>query len=143
MSAHPKIQRMCEEESDDHEAVAKLFEINDSINRTVERYKLTKKGDLEGAAKIPKGTLGTSGAGVVKGANNELSLIDLGGPEDMEPAMEPTSSSNAQPARTGNALEDDLLGLSIGGESYGQGGAVAFDLGASAGAPNGMGKSIF
>jgi ADP-ribosylation factor-binding protein GGA len=142
MSAHPKIQRMCEEESDDHEAVAKLFEINDSINRTVERYKLIKKGDLEGASKIPKGTLGTSGAGVVKGANNELSLIDLGGPEDMEPAMEPASSSNTQQPRTSNALEDDLLGLSIGGDSYGQGGAVAFDLGGTAGASNGTVKSF-
>lgn len=136
MSAHPKIQRMCEEESDDHEAVAKLFEINDSINRTAERYKLIKKGDLEGASKIPKGTLGTSGAGVVKGANNELSLIDLGGPEDMEPAIAPSSSSSAQPAPKGNALEDDLLGLSMGGDSYGQGGAVAFELGT--GASNGM-----
>ncbi|KAF2433785.1 VHS-domain-containing protein [Tothia fuscella] len=141
MSAHPKIQRMCEEESDDHEAVAKLFEINDSINRTVERYRLIKKGDLEGASKIPKGTLGTSGAGVVKGANNELSLIDLGGPEDSEPVATPaissSSSSKAQPAPKGNALEDDLLGLSIGGDSYGQGGAVAFDLGSAAGASNG------
>lgn len=137
MSAHPKIQRMCEEESDDHEAVAKLFEINDSINRTVERYKLIKKGDLEGAAKIPKGTLGTSGAGVVKGANNELSLIDLGGPEDDQPAAAPVTSSGAQSAPKGNALEDDLLGLSLGGgESYGQGGAVAFDLGS--GTSNGI-----
>jgi ADP-ribosylation factor-binding protein GGA len=142
MSAHPKIQRMCEEESDDHEAVAKLFEINDSINRTVERYKLIKKGDLEGAAKIPKGTLGTSGAGVAKGANNELSLIDLGGPEEMEAPIAPTPSSSAQPARAGNALEDDLLGLSIGGESYGQGGAVAFDLGSSPGASNGIVTSV-
>jgi ADP-ribosylation factor-binding protein GGA len=128
---------MCEEESDDHEAVAKLFEINDSINRTVERYKLIKKGDLEGASKIPKGTLGTSGAGVVKGANNELSLIDLGGPDDMEPSSAATSS-NAQPAGTGNSLENDLLGLSIGGDSYGQGGAVAFDLGGSTGPSNGI-----
>ena len=41
-SAHPKIQKMCEEESDDHEAVAKLLEINDSIHRTIQRYKLVK-----------------------------------------------------------------------------------------------------
>ena len=74
-SAHPKIQRMCEEESDDHEAVAKLLEINDSIHRTVERYKLMKKGDVDGAAKIARGTLGTS-TGVGKNAANELSLID-------------------------------------------------------------------
>jgi ADP-ribosylation factor-binding protein GGA len=127
MSAHPKIQKMCEEESEDHEAVAKLFEINDSINRTIERYKLVKKGDLEAAAKIPAGTLGTSGAGVGRGNNNELSLIDLGGPEDSEPAATPSQSSttSSQPQKTGNALEDDLLGLSIGGDTYGQGGALS------------------
>jgi len=118
---------MCEEESDDHEAVAKLFEINDSIHRTIERYKLVKKGDLEAAAKIPAGTLGTSGAGVGRGNNNELSLIDLGGPDDLEPAATPAQSSTApsQPRSTGNALEDDLLGLSIGGDTYGQGGALS------------------
>ncbi|MCJ1302906.1 hypothetical protein MMC08_005711, partial [Hypocenomyce scalaris] len=81
-SAQPKIQKMCEEESDDQEAVAKLLEINDSIHRTVERYKLIKQGDLDAALKIPKGTLGTS-TGVSRTADNELSLIDFGG--DPEP----------------------------------------------------------
>jgi ADP-ribosylation factor-binding protein GGA len=135
MSAHPKIQKMCEEESDDHEAVAKLFEINDSINRTIERYKLVKKGDLEAAAKIPKGTLGTSGAGVTRGANNELSLIDLGGPEEESMTPAPSSSSAAEaPKSSGNALADDLLGLSMT-DNYGQGGAVS--LGS-----NGFGKRV-
>jgi ADP-ribosylation factor-binding protein GGA len=125
MSAHPKIQKMCEEESDDHEAVAKLFEINDSINRTIERYRLVKKGDLEAAAKIPKGTLGTSGAGVTRGANNELSLIDLGGPEEEAMTPAPSSSSTAEaPKSSGSALADDLLGLSMT-DNYGQGGAVS------------------
>ena len=126
-SAHPKIQKMCEEESDDTEAVAKLFEINDSIHRTIERYRLIKKGDLEAAAKIPKGTLGTSGAGVTKGPDNELSLIDLGGPEDAQTSLDQTSSS--QPADTpqakGNALEDDLLGLSLQDNAFGQGGGIS------------------
>lgn len=132
-SAHPKIQKMCEEESDDHEAVAKLLEINDSIHRTLERYKLIKKGDVEGAAKIPKGTLGVSGAGVRKGPDNELSLIDFGGPE--EPAAAPAgqaSASSSAPAPKGNALEDDLLGLNLGGDSFGQGGGIS--LGATNGA---------
>jgi ADP-ribosylation factor-binding protein GGA len=125
MSAHPKIQKMCEEESDDHEAVAKLFEINDSINRTIERYKLVRKGDLEAAAKIPKGTLGTSGAGVTRGANNELSLIDLGGPEEEAMTPAPSSSSATEaPKSSGSALADDLLGLSMT-DNYGQGGAVS------------------
>jgi ADP-ribosylation factor-binding protein GGA len=128
---------MCEEESEDHEAVAKLFQINDSIHRTVERYKLIKKGDIEGANNIPKGTLGTSGAGVSKGANDSLNLIDFGEPE---PAPAPAVSSSgaaapAQPARKGNALEDDLLGLSLGGSSYGQTGSI------SLGGSNGSGRS--
>jgi ADP-ribosylation factor-binding protein GGA len=107
MSAHPKIQKMCEEESDDHEAVAKLLEINDSIHRTIERYRLVKKGDVEGAAKIPKGTLGISGAGVSKGPNNELSLIDL---DDDVQATSPSASASQE---HGNTLADDLLGLSL------------------------------
>lgn len=134
-SAHPKIRKMCEEESDDHEAVAKLFEINDSIHRTIERYKLMKKGDIEAANAIPKGTLGVSGAGVKQGANNELSLIDFGGPEETpetsapnltsEPQSSSSSSAPAAPKPAGNALEDDLLGLNMGDGNYGQGGGIS------------------
>jgi len=132
-SAQPKIQKMCEEESDDHEAVAKLFEINDSIHRTIERYKLVKKGDIAAANKIPAGTLGTSGAGVSKGPDNELSLIDLGGPDDV-PTLPVQNSASGSSAPRGNALEDDLLGLSIGDSTYGQGGSLTL------GSSNGLGK---
>ncbi|KAL3463176.1 VHS domain-containing protein [Aspergillus heterothallicus] len=103
-SAHPKIQKMCEEESDDPEAVHKLLEINDSIHRTIQRYKLVKKGDHEAASKIPKGTLGTT-TGVSKNANNELSLIDF------DP--EPSSNGNAEQSQGPSSIENDLLGLSI------------------------------
>lgn len=96
---------MCEEESDDPEAVNKLLEINDSIHRTIERYKLVKKGDLDAASRIPKGTLGTT-TGVSKNANNELSLIDF----DPEPSP---NGNEPQAAAGGSALENDLLGLSI------------------------------
>jgi ADP-ribosylation factor-binding protein GGA len=124
---------MCEEESDDHEAVAKLLEINDSIHRTIERYRLIKKGDVEGASKIPKGTLGTSGAGVTKGPNNELSLIDLGGPEDEEPSAPVASTSSV--AGKSSSLENDLLGLSLG-DSMGEPGPI------SLGGSNGVGMYI-
>ncbi|KAI9680854.1 MAG: hypothetical protein M1817_004294 [Caeruleum heppii] len=125
-NAQPKIQKMCEEESDDQEAVAKLFEINDSIHRTIERYKLVKKGDLDGASKIPKGTLGTS-TGVGKTADNELSLIDFGG--DNEPRAggpDQVGSSGSAMDGTGKVenLEEDLLGLSFQDSSYGQGGGI-------------------
>lgn len=96
----------------------KLLEINDSIHRTIQRYKLVKTGDLEGATKIPKGTLGTT-TGVSKNANNELSLIDF------DP--EPSPNGDAQQAAQGSSsIESDLLGLSIdepipsGGISLGQ-----------------------
>ncbi|KAL1602747.1 ARF-binding protein [Paraconiothyrium brasiliense] len=135
-SAHPKIQKMCEEESEDTEAVAKLFEINDSINRTIERYKLFRKGDIEAANRIPQGTLGTSGAGVSKGPNNELNLIDFGDPEPTPAASDPASSTSQQPTQKGNALEDDLLGLSLGGPSYGQSGSIS--LGGSNGSILGL-----
>ncbi|KAJ5774470.1 hypothetical protein N7457_009366 [Penicillium paradoxum] len=118
-SAHPKIQKMCEEESDDPEAVNKLLEINDSIHRTIERYKLVKKGDLDAASRIPKGTLGTS-TGVSKNANNELSLIDF------DPEPETSSNGNeAGPAQSGSSLENDLLGLSLGEQGPSPGGGIS------------------
>lgn len=115
---------MCEEESDDAEAVAKLLEINDSIHRTVERYKLVKAGNLAAANNIPKGTLGTT-TGVGRNAANELSLIDFD-PEPTEPAKTSTAAApqngslleDPTPAASSSkqtTVEDDLLGLSIGG----------------------------
>src|SRR5579859_5707744 len=115
---------MCEEESDDSEAVAKLLEINDSIHRTVERYKLVKKGDLEAAARIPKGTLGHT-QGVGKNADNELSLIDFSGDG------EAGGSSKTAGAQKTDSLEEDLLGLSFQDNSYGQGGGIALGFGAN------------
>ena len=134
-SAHPKIQKMCEEESDDTEAVSKLFEINDSIHRTLERYKLFKKGDIEGANAIPKGTLGISGAGVKKGPDNELSLIDFEGAGEASAADQAidVSGESSAPTSKGNALEDDLLGLNMGGGNYGEGGGIS--LGAPSNGP--------
>lgn len=137
-NAQPKIHKMCEEDSEDTEAVAKLFEINDSIHRTIQRYKLIKDGDIEGANKIPQGTLGRSGAGVSKGANNQLNLIDFGDPEPAPApaAAESSGAASGQPAAKGNALEDDLLGLSLAGDSYGQSGSIA--LGGSNGSVLGL-----
>ncbi|KAL9109665.1 MAG: hypothetical protein Q9227_005703 [Pyrenula ochraceoflavens] len=130
-SAHPKIQKMCEEESDDAEAVAKLLEINDSIHRTVERYKLVKKGDVEGANKIPKGTLGTS-TGVGKNAANELSLIDF----DPEPPTNGQSEAEASSeVANKTTVEDDLLGLSMEDKPFGQTGNIALGFGANANVP--------
>ncbi|KAI0206608.1 ADP-ribosylation factor-binding protein GGA2 [Astrocystis sublimbata] len=135
-SAQPKIQKMCEEESDDHEAVAKLFEINDSIHRTVERWKLLKKGDVEGANKLAQGApLPTAPAPPGKGkssAANELSLIDFDA--DATPngaAGEPSSSSQAA------GVENDLLGLSLGEDSgnFGQGGGISLGFGTNQNMP--------
>ncbi|KAJ9638091.1 ARF-binding protein [Knufia peltigerae] len=152
-SAHPKIQKMCEEESDDAEAVAKLLEINDSIHRTIERYRLMKAGDVDAANKIAKGTLGTT-TGVGTNAANELSLIDFD-PEPAAAAAPPEADTNASlslldagapPSTTATSkshtVEDDLLGLSIGDSSSGPGtlGAISLGQHTTFGAPTG---SIF
>lgn len=135
-SAQPKIQKMCEEESDDHEAVAKLFEINDSIHRTVERWKLLKKGDVEGANKlaqgapIPKPSVAAGKAS--SSAANELSLIDFDADGGTNGAgAEAGSSSQAA------GVENDLLGLSLGdgSSSFGQGGGISLGFGANQNIP--------
>lgn len=133
-SAQPKIQKMCEEESEDHEAVAKLLEINDSIHRTVERWKLLKKGDVEGAAKIAKGapipTLQMGGT-ASSSAANELSLIDFDGDAA---ASNGAGSSAAGSSSQAGGVENDLLGLSLGessGGGFGQGGGISLGFGAN------------
>lgn len=130
-SAQPKIQKMCEEESDDHEAVARLLEINDSIHRTAERYRLLKKGDVEGAAKIAQGApLPAGGASESGAAAGELSLIDFDADAGAGNETAPSASAPSQPG----GLENDLLGLSIGDPvptSYGQAGDIALGFGAN------------
>ncbi|KAJ4387951.1 ARF-binding protein [Gnomoniopsis smithogilvyi] len=131
-NAQPKIQKMCEEESDDHEAVAKLFEINDSIHRTVERYKLMKKGDWEGASKIAKGEHVASSA-AVKSAAQELNLIDFDGDAGANGSGSGIADSSGISQAQPGGLEDDLLGLSIGesegGSSFGQTGGISLGFG--------------
>ncbi|KAL8753023.1 MAG: hypothetical protein Q9199_005337 [Rusavskia elegans] len=130
-NAQPKIQKMCQEESDDQEAVNKLLQINDSIHRTIDRYKLVKKGDLEGASKIEKGTVGIS-TGVGKNADNELSLIDFDADVQSNPAAE--AGSDSAPPK-GESLEDDLLGLSFQDKPFGQTGGIALGFGANTNVP--------
>ena len=128
-SAQPKIQKMCEEESDDHEAVAKLLEINDSIHRTVERYKLLKKGDIEGANRIASGApfQATPASGPGNSSANELSLIDLDAEADTNGSV-----SAGQGASQTSGIENDLLGLSMGeSSSYGRPGGIALGFGAN------------
>ncbi|KAK1248166.1 hypothetical protein MKX08_006386 [Trichoderma sp. CBMAI-0020] len=130
-SAQPKIQKMCEEESDDHEAVARLLEINDSIHRTVERYKLMKKGDMDGAAKIAAGAPPPSHSGAPASAANELSLIDFDGD-----AAQSNGSNGAGSSQAGG-LENDLLGLDIGSQpnTFGQGGSISLGFGSNQNIP--------
>lgn len=136
-SAQPKIQKMCEEESDDHEAVARLFEINDSIHRTVERYKLMKKGDMEGAAKIASGAPVPSAAGNTSSSSAnaaaELSLIDFDGEASNDANGNGNNGVVAGGSSDPGGLENDLLGLDIGSSSgnFGQGGNIVLGFGAN------------
>ncbi|CCE29875.1 hypothetical protein E4U22_004071 [Claviceps purpurea] len=135
-SAQPKIQKMCEEESEDHEAVARLLEINDSIHRTVERYKLMKKGDMEAAAKVASGAAPPVSSAPSGRAANELSLIDFDG-EGGHDASQSNGNSAANSSQAGG-LENDLLGLDIGGSSssaFGQGGNISLGFGANSNIP--------
>jgi ADP-ribosylation factor-binding protein GGA len=131
-SAQPKIQKMCEEESDDHEAVAKLLEINDSIHRTVERWKMLKKGDIEGANRLAQGapipTLSTASGKAKSSAATELSLIDL----DADTGTNGAGSETALSSQAAG-VENDLLGLSLEDSSisFGQGGGISLGFGAN------------
>ncbi|CAK7272114.1 ARF-binding protein [Sporothrix epigloea] len=141
-SAQPKIQKMCEEESDDHEAVARLLEINDSIHRTVERYKLLKKGDIEGANKLAQGAPIFSAS--APSTAQELSLIDFDGDVPSNSGAQPSNGASsvpapAVPASQSTGIENDLLGLSFGepANEYGQStpGGISLSFGANSNIP--------
>lgn len=82
-----------------------------------------KKGDVEAASKIPQGTLGTS-TGVAKNADNELSLIDLGGDNESS-----SNGNTAAPAEPSAPLEDDLLGLSFNDAPSPNAGGISLGMG--------------
>lgn len=88
-----------------------------------------KKGDVDAAARIPQGTLGTS-TGVSQNADNELSLIDLDGEEPSPSVTSNTRPDAAAKPRT-ESIEDDLLGLSFQDTPFGQGGGIALGFGAN------------
>ncbi|KAK6349896.1 hypothetical protein TWF696_006156 [Orbilia brochopaga] len=122
-NAQPKLHKMAEEESDDAEAVAKLFTLNDTINATIEKYKLLKKGDHAGAAAVKPG--------VVPPGATSTDLIDLMGDEI---SSNGTSNDNSNAGKRTSSLEDDLLGLSIG-SSGSDGGGIALGFGANSNIP--------
>ncbi|EGX51209.1 hypothetical protein AOL_s00054g585 [Orbilia oligospora ATCC 24927] len=122
-NAQPKLHKMAEEESDDAEAVAQLFTLNDTINATIEKYKLLKKGDYAGAAAVKPGA-------VPPGATS-TDLIDLMGDEITSNG---SSNGTSNTGKKVSSLEDDLLGLSIGSGS-GSGGGIALGFGANSNIP--------
>jgi ADP-ribosylation factor-binding protein GGA len=132
ITAQPKIQKMVEEESDDAEAVVKLLELNDAINTIIEKYMLTRKGDINGAKALPTVAPYTPSSSATKSSATaavEDSLIDLGG--DMDGPV--NGSSSAPGPSKSSLLQDDLLGLSIDdpSASIGQGGGIALGFGAN------------
>ena len=118
-NAQPKLHKMAEEESDDTEAVVRLFTLNDSINVTIEKYKLVKKGDLETAA-----TLKHDATAIPHSSGGTQDLIDLMG-DDINSK---DTTSKAAGKKTAS-LEEDLLGLSFQDTSYGAGGGIALGFG--------------
>lgn len=119
---------MAEEESDDIEAVHRLLALNDSINVTIEKYKLIKKGDLEAAANLKHSDIqaGEGSSSNAEGSSSAVQndLIDLMGDE-----VSNGKSADKQTA----SLEDDLLGLSFNSTPFGTGGGISLGFGAHSG----------
>lgn len=152
-NAQPKLQKMCEEESDDQDAVQQLFELNDSINSIVAKYDAIKNGDFEGAQRMPTSipsapksdaAAGPGGAGVPASTQSkfaqDLDLLDFD-PEEPAKAIDTSvpAAQQQQAAATAAAKGvktndlDDLLGLSFGGmDSFGTSGSISLGQPAAA-----------
>lgn len=152
-NAQPKLQKMCEEESEDQEAVQNLFELNDSINSIVAKYEHLKRGDFAGAQRlptsIPNAPVGDSKAvGATPSAQSkfaqDLNLLDFD-PEEPAKAVDTTAplpQQQQQAATTASKSNDmdDLLGLSFGGmDSFGTSGSIS--LGQAPAAPAAANKA--
>lgn len=146
-NAQPKLQKMCEEESDDQDAVQQLFELNDSINSIVAKYEHLKAGDFAGAQRLPTSmpsapVSDSTAAGVVPTAQSrfaqDLNLLDFD-PEEPAGAVDtaaPVAQQQAAVAQGPSKVNDmdDLLGLSFGGmDSFGTSGSIS--LGQAPAAP--------
>jgi ADP-ribosylation factor-binding protein GGA len=95
-NAQPKIKKMCEDESEDHTAVSKLLEINDDINRTLQRY-----GQLKRRPALDCKSDTTDGHSL----HQNFSLIDL----DTDTSFD----SSRRLGDSGPNCQEDLLGLDL------------------------------
>ena len=151
-NAQPKLRKMCEDESDDQDAVQRLFELNDAINSIVLKYDLIKKGQFAEASTLPTtipdapaadvdGSIGATG-----GATNtqskfaqDINLLDFDAEATAAPvpAQVNTPSTSTQSATTHATAAtrapaqktsdmDDLLGLNFGGlDTFGSSGSIS------------------
>ena len=130
--AEPKLQKMVEDEAEDHEAVAKLLELKETIAADLEKYDKLRKGDFQGSQQVVVKTMyhliweginNSSLATPPKKSTNgaPTSLIDFDG----ELGGSATSNSLKDNSSTGNLL-DDLAGLSFQNNPvpFGQGGSI-------------------
>ncbi|BFZ56373.1 ARF-binding protein [Savitreella phatthalungensis] len=127
-NAQPKLRKMCEDESEDQNAVSTLFQLNDSINNVVHKYDLLKKGDFGAASQVSTNVPETNisdvlGAGdsaepVAASATTsaattqskfaqDINLLDFDGPSDMPAALsqstQATSTTSPSQATTSAA----------------------------------------
>jgi len=105
MSEQPKLLKISKQESGDEEAVQRIKGLVENIDRTIERYRLMKAGDIVGANRIAQGAFGGDAPTSAAGKQEELSLIDFDSGQS-------NGASSGVPEH-GSSMEDDLLGLSM------------------------------
>lgn len=145
-NAQPKLQKMCEDDADDSDAVAKLFELNDSINSIIAKYDHMKRGDFAGAQQmrttLPIAPSSDEGSALPGAATTQskfaqdLNLLDFDPEESITPveAVASKTPGSSKPASSGKINEmDDLLGLNFGGmDSFGTAGSISLEQGSNA-----------
>lgn len=129
-AAHPRIQKMTEEEGQDEETVAKLLQLNDYLHSLVDKFELLRKGDFDGAGAVS--AKAPSGAPTTKPVVSDL--IDFGDDLGDQPAASSGGATGAASSAGASTVDDllgDLDGLSFNNNSgFGQGGSISL-LGAT------------
>lgn len=126
-NAQPKITKMIDEEGqDDQDAMARLISLNDYIVALIEKYKLIKKGDHDGAARVR--VTAPSGQSLKPNISNKQSLIDT--LIDIDEGSPPGDNGSTNHDSSSNLI-DTLGDLSFSNSTYGQGGNITLGMSTS------------
>lgn len=122
-NTRPKVQRMIQEEKDDHEATVRLIALNDYINSLVDKYDKLRAGDSAGASAIkimrPEGTSAPKTDTTKQQLIDNLIDLDQDEPSPAQQQQQQSASSSSTTQTSSQAAQPENLIDALDGLSFG------------------------